>query len=170
MAEQPDFDRLFRSVTRSAVHMEMRDDYGGSSSAFAAWRERRPYDRSGPDAAWHALVSGVIERGVTVRRARIISVPASDYIRFEYEVTPAANVAAGEHVRWLSRQHASDVALPGNDFWLFDGTAVLFNYFSGDGAPAGTELRDEPAVVKLCAAAFEAVWDRAVPHGEYRLA
>ena len=107
---------------------------------------------------------------MAVRRARIVSVPVSDYIRFEYEVTPAANIAAGEHVRWLSRQHASDLALPGNDFWLFDGTAVLFNYFSGGGAPAGTELVDEPAVVKLCAAAFEAVWGRAVPHGEYRLA
>jgi Family of unknown function (DUF6879) len=170
MAEPPDFDRLFRSVTRSAVHLEMRDDYGGSSPAFAAWRERRPYDRSRPDAAWHALLGSAAERGVTVRRARIISEPASDYIRFEYEVTPAANLAAGEHVRWLARPKASDLALPGNDFWLFDGVAVLFNYFSGAGTPAGTELREEPAVVELCAAAFEAVWDRAVPHGEYRLA
>ena len=170
MAEPPDFDRLFRSVARSAVHLEMRDDYGGSSPAFAAWRERRPYDRTGPDAAWHALVGSIIQRGVTVRRARIISEPASDYIRFEYEVTPAANLAAGEHVRWLPRPNASDLALPGNDFWLFDGTSVLFNYFSGHGAPAGTELQDEPAVVKLCASAFEAVWERAVAHGEYRLA
>src|SRR5216683_1398383 len=139
MAEPPDFDRLFRSVARSAVHLEMRDDYGGSSPAFAA------------------------------RRARIISEPASHYIRFEYEVTPAANLAAGEHVRWLPRAKASDLALPGNDFWLFDGTSVLFNYFSGDGAQAGTELQDEPAVVKLCTSAFEAVWERAVSHGEYRL-
>jgi hypothetical protein len=46
----------------------------------------------------------------------------------------------------------------------------LFNYFSGDGAQAGTELQDEPAVVKLCTSAFETVWERAVAHGEYRLA
>jgi hypothetical protein len=162
MAEPPDFDRLLRSVGRSAVHLEMRDDYGGSSPAFAAWRERRPYDRSGPDAAWHALVGGVIRRGAVVRRARIISEPASDYIRFEYEVTAAANLTAGEQVRWLPRQMASDLVLPGNDFWLFDGAAVLFNYFSGDGAAAGAELLAEPAVLELCASAFEAVWDRAV--------
>jgi len=168
MAEPPDFDRLLRSVTRSAVHLEMRDDYGASSRAFVAWREHRSYDRSGPDAAWHALIGGVIQRGATVRRARIISEPVSDYIRFEYEVTPAANIAAGEQVRWLPRQQASDLTLPGNDFWLFDATSVLFNYFGGDGATAGTELRDEPAVAKLCASAFEAVWDRAVPHQDYR--
>lgn len=168
MTEPPDFERLFRSTVRTAAHLEMRDDYGGSSPAFVAWRERRPYDRSGPDAAWHALVGSVTEHGATVRRARIISEPASDYIRFEHEVTPAANLAAGEQVRWLPRRNASDLALPGNDFWLFDNTAVLFNYFSGDGTAAGTELRDEAAVVKLCAAAFEAVWDRAVPHEGYR--
>lgn len=103
-----------------------------------------------------------------MRRARIISEPASDYIRFEYEVTPAANLAAAEHVRWLPRQRASDLALPGNDFWLFDGALVLFNYFSGDGAAAGAELRDEPAIVKLCGSAFDAAWDRAVPHEDYR--
>jgi len=76
MTEPPDFDRLFRSVTRSAVHLEMRDDYGPGSRAFAAWRENRPYDRSGPDAAWHALVGSVVGRGATVRRARIVSEPA----------------------------------------------------------------------------------------------
>src|SRR5258708_179319 len=168
MTEPPDFDRLFRSVTRSADHLEMRDDYGASSSAFAAWRERRPCDRSRPDAAWHALVGSVTGRGATVRRARIVSEPASDYVRFEHEVTPAANLAAGEQVRWLSRQQASDLALRGNDFWLFDSTAVLFNYFSGDGAAAGTELRDDPAIVKLCLSAFEAAWGRAIPHQDSR--
>jgi|SRR5271156_6821089 hypothetical protein len=69
MTEPPDSDRLFRSVARSAAHLEMRDDYGGSSPAFAAWREHRRYDRSGPDAAWHELVGSVIRRGAAVRRA-----------------------------------------------------------------------------------------------------
>jgi hypothetical protein len=168
MTEPPDFDRLFRSVARSADHLEMRDDYGAGSPAFAAWRENQPYDRSRPDAAWHALVGSVTGRGATVRRARIVSEPASDYIRFEHEVTPAANLAAGEQVRWLPRQQASGLALPGNDFWLFDSTAVLFNYFSGNGAAAGTELRDDPAIVRLCVSAFEAVWGRAIPHEDYR--
>jgi hypothetical protein len=84
--------------------------------------------------------------------------------------TPPGEMLLEEFLKPLPRAKASDLALPGNDFWLFDGTSVLFNYFSGDGAPAGTELQDEPAVVKLCASAFEAVWERAVPHGEYRLA
>jgi hypothetical protein len=34
---------------------------------------------------------------------------------------------------------------------------------------AGPENRGETAVVELCAAAFEAVWERAIPHEAYRL-
>jgi hypothetical protein len=32
----------------------------------------------------------------------------------------------------------------------------------------GDELTDDPAIARACAGAFEAVWERAVPHDEYR--
>ena len=44
---------------------------------------------------------------------------------------------------------------PGNDFWVFDDRLVRFHHFAGD-----NELSDDPAVVRLCASAFEAVWGR----------
>jgi hypothetical protein len=62
-----------------------------------------------------------------------------------------------------------DLLLPGNDCWVFDNQRVQFNYFSGIGDFLATALSDEPVVVKQCAAAFEAVWEHAVPHGEYQL-
>jgi hypothetical protein len=31
------------------------------------------------------------------------------------------------------------------------------------------EVIEDPAVAKLCSSAFEAVWERAVPHEEYRV-
>jgi hypothetical protein len=45
---------------------------------------------------------------------------------------------------------------------------VRFGYFAGDGEFLEHELADDPAVVRLCATAFEAVWERAIPHAEYR--
>jgi hypothetical protein len=46
---------------------------------------------------------------------------------------------------------------------------VIFNHFSGDGQQAEPTMDpcDDPAVVALCASAFEAVWQRAIPHAEY---
>ena len=47
---------------------------------------------------------------------------------------------------------------------------MQFNYFSGDGDFARrAELSDDLALVKQCAAAFDAVWERAIPHPEYQL-
>jgi hypothetical protein len=43
------------------------------------------------------------------------------------------------------------------------------NHFTGDGASAGAEITEAPEAAKLCASAFEAVWDRAIPHDRYGL-
>jgi hypothetical protein len=96
-----------------------------------------------------------------------LGTPVTEYIRFEYDIT-FTNIAAGERVRWLPRRRASALALPGNDCWLLDGERVVFNHFTGDGDETECEWSDDPAVVKLCATAFESVWERAIPHDAYR--
>jgi len=58
--------------------------------------------------------------------------------------------------------------LPGNDCWLFDGSATLVSYFMGEASPAAADMRERPPFVGLAAAAFQAVWDRAAPHRQYR--
>lgn len=122
--------------------------------------------RDGPN--WLDLIQETVSRGATVRRARIVSEPVSEYIRFEHSGT-FTNVAAGEQVRWLPRRRASDIALPGNDFWLFDDHRVRWNHFAGDGSSMGKEVANDPASAKLCTEAFEAVWARAVPHDQYEI-
>ncbi len=166
------FADLLAKTRRSAVHLEMRDSYGiGEEAAeFEAWRSGwRPSPE--PETWWnefHTMVREAVERGVVFRRARIVSEPVSDYIRYEHGCT-YQNIAAGEFVRWLPRREASDLALPGNDFWLFDGEIIMWNHFTGDGGSAGPELDERPAVAKLCATAFDSVWNRATPHEEYRV-
>jgi hypothetical protein len=163
-------DELLRSCERSALHLEMRDGYMLSDPMFIAWQAGHD-DMANPRSSWWRpwaeLVAEVTGRGVEVRRARIVSEPITEYIRFEYELT-VANVAAGEKVRWLPRRRATDLALPGNDFWLFDDNLLAVNHFAGNGDWIDVELITDPAVAKLCASAFEAVWERAIPHEEYR--
>ena len=163
-----EFAELLHGARRTADHLEMRDVYAVGDPSFEAWRAGRPFDRSQRNAVWRDILAGPIGRGVAIRRARIVSEPVTNYIRYEHAITDAANVAAGEQVRWLPRRRACDVALPGTDFWLFDDQTVRFNHFAGDGQWAGTEIVTDPAVIALCTAAFGAVWERAIPHQEYR--
>ncbi|OIV37461.1 hypothetical protein BIV57_10860 [Mangrovactinospora gilvigrisea] len=155
---------------RSAVHLETRDAYMLTDPGFIAWQDGRrldPKDRASWWGGWHDAVADAAGKGVRLRRARIVSEPVTDYIRYEYDVT-FTNLAAGEEVRWLPRRRASLIALPGNDFWLFDEQVVVFNHFAGDGRSGGMELCGDPAAARLCTDAFEAVWNRAVPHADYR--
>ncbi|MGW2840396.1 DUF6879 family protein [Streptomyces sp. NPDC001493] len=166
-----DFSDLIRSVRESAVHLEMRDTYGVENEidGFAAWKQGHRLSTEDPASWWRPwldLVQEVTAKGVVIRRARIISEPVSEYIAFEHSGT-FTNVAAGEQIRWLPRRSASDLALPGNDFWLFDGRLVQFNIFDGVGRWVHTDQTEDPVVAELCASAFEAVWERAVPHEKY---
>ncbi|MQS10931.1 hypothetical protein F7Q99_01200 [Streptomyces kaniharaensis] len=165
------FADLIRSVEHSALHLEMRDVYAveNETDGFEAWKaghRLNPEDRSSWWRPWLDLVQEVTGTGVAVRRARIVSEPASEYIRYEHSFT-FTNVAGGEEVRWLPRRNASDLALPGNDFWLFDGKLVQFNVFDGDGHWVHTDETSDPNVAAFCSTAFEAVWDRAIPHEKY---
>ncbi|MEV5527130.1 DUF6879 family protein [Streptomyces prunicolor] len=167
------FADLLSGATRTALHLEMRDVYAVDyeSGPFADWRQgfrHNPADRDSWWRPWLDLVEETVARGVTVRRARIVSEPVSEYTRFLYDGT-FTNVAAGEQVRWLPRRQASDIALPGNDFWLFDEQVVRWNHFSGEGASQGGAVTKDPAAAKLCSDAFEAVWERAVPHDQYEI-
>ncbi|WP_199830081.1 DUF6879 family protein [Streptomyces viridochromogenes] len=170
MTGTPTFEELFHDCQRTAVHLEMRDAYMKSDPAFIDWQAGVVLDPAERWADWHAIVTEAASRGVEVRRARVVSTPVSEYIRFEYDVTDGLNIAAGEDVRWLSRRSATDIALPGNDFWLFDSSLVLVNHFDGDGENMEVELTDAPEVVKLCESAFEAVWRRGTPHAEFQTA
>ena len=160
---------MIAATTRTAVHLELRDFYDPDTPQFKEFLAGVP--RPVPaNQEWFDLVREHTARGVKFRRARIVSEPVSDYIRFEYAATAGLNVAAGEEVRWLSRKAARGLSVPVNDYWVFDGRLVRFGFFAGDGRYLDDELTDDPGTVATCAEAFERVWDLAVPHAEYRLA
>ena len=169
------FAELMDSATTSACHLEMRDAYavGDEADDFARWRATGRRDADPGSAYWKPWVeriSAMTARGVAVRRARVITLPASEYIRFEHAGT-SVNIAAGEQVRWLPRDQAADIALPEHDLWLFDGKLARFNHFTdaGDWADPRNTITTDSAEVDRIVAAFEAVWQRATPHEDFRV-
>ncbi len=167
------WDAMLTACERSAAHLEMRDWYAADDEKqrferFLVTGRRDHAAEAAERRQWLDLIRKISAAGVRVRRARIISEPVSDYIRFEWHGA-GPSIDAGEEIRWLPRRLASPIALPGNDFWLLDERTVMFNYFSGDGKPLGQEITDDVATVELCNAAFEAVWQLAIPHVEYEI-
>ena len=89
-------------------------------------------------------------------------------MRFEYDVTSAHNIAAGESVRWLPRRQAVGLTVPPTDYGVFDDEIVIWNHFAGNGSWMAEEVDTDPESARQCASSFEAVWERAVSHEAYR--
>ncbi|MGW4793073.1 DUF6879 family protein [Nonomuraea sp. NPDC004297] len=168
-AKKPTFAELLAGCTMSAVHLEIHDAHMTSDPGFIAFTAGRDFINHDQARAWVDVVAPAVGRGVAVRRARIVSEPVSDYTRYMHAVAPVFQLAAGEQLRWLPRHLSSALALPGNPYWVFDDRLVRFSVFDGAGEVVGHQFSDDPRVVELCTTAFEAVWDLAIPHDEYRL-
>ncbi|MBF6062994.1 hypothetical protein IU500_12540 [Nocardia terpenica] len=161
---------LHASCTTSALHLELRDVYVVPDEAerFAKWRTGQLTEAEEVEwwAPWQEMTRRQVARGVTMRRARIVSEPASSYIHFEWATT--RNVEGGEDVRWLPRHRATGLEVVPVDFWLFDDRKVVFNHFSGSGEWIGNEVTEDPTTVRRCRSSFEAVWQVATPHADYK--
>jgi hypothetical protein len=169
--KEPTFAELLAACTSSAVHLEIHDAHLTSDPAYRAWLAGQADARESAEQyrAYTDVVVPAVRRGVRVRRARIVSEPASEYVRWEHWLTDPVNIAAGEDVRWLPRRLASTLAVPGNPYWVFDDRLVRFTIFDGSGEVQGSQYSDDAGVIDACRSAFEAVWRLAVPHQEYRI-
>ena len=108
-----------------------------------------------------------IKAGKSVRRVRIVSEPLSDYQRWSYSIAYPM-VEAGEDIRWVPRQLVSSVALPGNDYYLFDDQLVVFLIYAGSGLAVDKVTSTDPGDIRLCRSAFETVWKLSIPHSDYK--
>ena len=163
-----EFEQLLTSFGQDAIHLEMRDAYGTAIELpyMAKWERGEPDDLEWLQG-WCATLREHAKAGKSVRRARVVSEPLSDYQRWSYSIAdPMVN--AGEDIRWVPRRLVSSVALPGNDFYLFDDQLAVFLLYSGNGLSAGMLSSSDPADLRLCRSAFEAVWELSIPHSEYQ--
>jgi Family of unknown function (DUF6879) len=162
------FDELLVSFTREAVHLETRDSYGTAVELphMARWADGEPDDLKWLQG-WCGSLREHLRAGHSVRRARIVSEPLSDYQRWSYSIAHPM-VDAGEDIRWVPRRLVSLIALPGNDFYLFDDRLVVFLLYAGNGLAVDRLVSTEAADIQLCRSSFENVWRLAIPHREYQ--
>lgn len=144
---RPEFTELVLSFRHSAFRLEVRERYNEPSEAETV---RRFLDDGELDpsllAAWVATISKRTADGQRMERVRVVSEPHSDYTRFGLALA-THNTGAGEDIRYLRRDLAAGLDLPGHDFWLIDSTTLLILRFGDDDVLLGADLVTDPAVV-----------------------
>ncbi len=161
-------DLLISGFSREALHLEVRDAYGTEVELphMALWA-RGEHDDLEWLQGWCATLRDHLAAGRSVRRARIVSEPLSDYQHWSYSIA-GPMVEAGEDIRWVPRRLVSSVALPGNDFYLFDDRLAVFLLYAGNGLGTGMVSSSDPADLRLCRSAFGAAWELSIPHRDYQ--
>jgi hypothetical protein len=164
---ESEFDRLLSGFEREAIHLETRDAYGTAVELphLAKWATGQPDDLQWLQG-WCETVRRHVQAGRSVRRARIVSEPLSDYQRWSYSIAHPM-VAAGEDIRWVPRRLVSSIGFSGNDFFLFDDQIVVFLMYAGNGRATDRVTSTDADDVHLCRSAFEAAWQYAIPHRDY---
>ncbi|MGI5145981.1 DUF6879 family protein [Plantactinospora sp. CA-294935] len=163
-----EFERLLVGFEREAIHLETRDAYGTAVELphMAKWANGEPDDLAWLEG-WCESLRQHVEAGRSVRRARIVSEPLSDYQRWSWSIAQPM-VEAGEDIRWIPRRRVSSVAVPGNDYYLFDDRLAVFLIYAGNGLAVDRVASSQLADLRLCRSAFEAVWQLSIPHRDYQ--
>jgi hypothetical protein len=162
-----EFRSLFARFEREAIHLEMRDSYGTAIELrhLARWASGEPDDLEWLHP-WCEQVRRHVAEGKLYRRVHVVSEPLSEYQRWSHSIMQP-HVDAGTKMRWMPRRQVSEIAFPGNDFWMFDRRLVVFHHYAGNGTNIDFTTSERPAAIELCSRAFEAVWPLAIPHEDY---
>jgi len=161
-------ETLIRACKDEAFHLELQDDYNTEDGIepFRLYLDGQTDDDYAWLADWLDLVRGMTVRGATMRRARIVTVPHSDYTQWLLGVSQA-NIEAGEDIRYVPRSRVDPQRLTTDDWWLLDHDTVAFTAFEPDGRLAGGAVTTDPRIVGYCREVRDYVWGIAVPYFDY---
>jgi hypothetical protein len=76
MSPMPAFSKMIAAAKRSAVLLELRDAYF-SNRRFEAWKRGEHVDWATWRGSFEGSTADAVARGVTIRRARVVSKPVT---------------------------------------------------------------------------------------------
>jgi hypothetical protein len=146
-----------RKFERTAFRLEQQRQYAepaGTVERFLAG-DPQPLDDVPEFRSWAEHIRTLTQQGKRIERVRVHDDPPTDYQRWE-RWAGQQTIAAGEVIRYMSRQRAHEVGLlPAageDDWWLLDDDRLVVMRFNDDGRLVENELVTDPdRVAQACA-------------------
>ena len=164
------FGQLFHAFVHTAFRLEVRSRYAPSyeGDSFRKFLAGEPDDLPWMQD-WLTMVRDATNEGRRFARVRVVSTPLTDYNRFGLAVSQHNN-AAGEDIRYLTRDQADAAELPHHDYWLFDSRKLVRMHFDDADAFRGAEIIAEPGEIVRHNYWRDAAWHQAMRRGDFATA
>ncbi|MEW1724068.1 DUF6879 family protein [Streptomyces sp. NPDC093109] len=161
------FGDYFTGFEHTAWRLETRRGYASDRAGekYACFVAGEPLPDNS-DRPWAANIRVQTSLGKRVERVRLVDRPPTQGQLFLLAAA-AGNNAAGEDIRNMWRPRAEALALPADDFWLFDSRRALLLHFDDEDEYLGSELIEDPArIVRYCRFR-DAAWHYATRREEF---
>ncbi len=112
------------------------------------------------------MIREATSEGRRFARVRVVTMPLTDYNRFGYAVAQHNN-AAGEDIRYLTRDRAKAAGLPDHDYWLFDSRKLAVMHFDDADRFLGAEIVEESAKIVQHNYWRDTAWHHAVRRDDF---
>ncbi|MER6221384.1 DUF6879 family protein [Streptomyces sp. 900105755] len=167
LVDRDTFRRLFETFEHTAWRLETRRGYASDRQD----PDFQMFLSTGttvmdPGEPWFTNIRRQTEAGKRVGRVRVADSPPTTEQLFLLDYA-RHNVSVGEDIRYLWREDADRLALPAEDFWLFDSRLVALLHFDDADNLLNIELITEPAEVVRCSIVRDAAMHRAVPRDQF---
>jgi hypothetical protein len=158
---------LFRSFKRTAFRLETLSAYSIDTEAesLRLFREGQPEPAWRAEREWLKTVSSARAAGKLMQRVRLVRLPPSEYVRFEFAWGFPANVRAGEDIRVLVVRDEPPPGVLDHDYWLFDDATVVRLEYDQEGRFLRPVAVVDPAPYRRCR---DAAMAGAMPFAQYR--
>jgi hypothetical protein len=149
LLKDEEFDRLFETFEHTAFRLEVRDRYNEpyEDESLRKFLAGEPEYIDDSFQSWLDLVRAATAEGRRFSRVRVVSLPLTDYSRYGIAYARFTN-AAGDDIRYLTRDRAHSIGLPDHDYWLLDSRRIARLHFDeGNDHLLGVEIVEDPAAV-----------------------
>ncbi len=141
-----DFYGALRSARKETFRLEMLDQYlvKEETEELEAWRRSGKFEPGEEFRQWASDLEALRSRGVITHRVHVVTVPLSDYLRFEI----AAYV---EDVNYIERKEYAGIRKPfePKEFWLIDEKHLFVQNYDSESRWLGSEhIADKDEVAR----------------------
>lgn len=126
-------ERAWKKAQKDISRLESIPEYNVAEDLvlFEKWRQGK-FEHDKNSKKWLENLKRTKERGVKIQRVRIVSLPFSDYIKYEINFWKHS-IQNGEEILFLENKEYEKIVerfefIP-KDFWIFDDkTLIIFHY------------------------------------------